>query len=832
MVALGRTLLLALRASAPTSLHDNGDTDNDTADENRQLRDVEALLAGKPVMDGPLILRPRKTTPVVENDTVSTLSSSSSNDVNAFPISVDDDADDYVEDERPDTPIDQDDDEDWNTIGERYIDNQTLLATDAFNSTICSNMTNASLMERIQARRAAIFGVIRQRSVAFQTKLKTQSSNLVTATSAQFQELFSHNSSSNSTRNLTSFLNTSLGGMVSRTPFVNRKPRLPKSPKCSTFSLFDWTEAFRCCARLAHGQTQEYGKGVRFRNLTMMLTPTLRAKPAPYTFANFGGGEERYETIAQITDLQADFDKGELVMLLPPPPSSAGDNSAPALLMDVPNNSSENSLPPEPTEEVITTASWLMQPEQLDRDGSEGSNFDTMSMARKLKAYLIQMLMDEQEGGKESAFHDKVDYAISLSARVDLEQPETASDGETNARTNPVEKRARLRAYAPSYFAKLRSAYGIDESSYWKSLLDDESPFVSFQSNSKGAQRVGGIFFFTRDGAYMVKTIKPDEVGSFLGKILPKYGAYMMKHGRQSLLCRFCGLYQVKLYATVNGTRTVEKSKAQTFAVMNACFPAQASKSISERFDLKGSSLGRQTSQSEIQSKGSLAILKDMDLAKEVNFVRSSQHFSGGTRRSERNAPPNFLMQKEGLHIGPSAKARLMSQLRKDVELLRECNAIDYSLLVGVAPRQSPMFNYLKSLALATRGTIKFLFPKITTLPTANTRLMFGPSSYWNSIKHATSNEKLGAERHFTYVDMLERCGVDAGPLSRLSGERLGVPAIYYLGLIDFLQPYNAKKSVEYRFKGMKYGMRAGYSCIPPAPYAERFVGFLDRHVT
>jgi len=473
----------------------------------------------------------------------------------------------------------------------------------------------------------------------------------------------------------------------------------------------------------------------------------------------------------------------------------------------------------------------------------EESEEDTLSIARNLKAYLLQLLVDEEDGvtlrnGIES-FQDRVDYAISLSARTELGTEAADEDDDTdemNVNSNttiqtPIHKDARVRAYAPSYFAKLRQSYGIQESEYWESLLDEDSPFVSFQSNSKGAQRVGGIFFFTRNGAYMIKTIKPDEVGSFLGDILPKYGPYMKQWGKQSLLTRFCGLYQVKLYAK-NGTDTVERSRAHTFAVMNAVFPAQASQSIAERFDLKGSILGRQCSEAEIKSKGSLAILKDLDLLKEVEFVRSAQQFSG----DKRNRTPNFLMQKEGLHIGPAAKATLMSQLRRDAELLADCNAIDYSLLVGVAPRQSPMLNYLKSLVSVTRGTLKFLFPAFVAPPPCNIRLMFGPSSYWEGEQHAPSNKQLCNEDQRSYAmvynDQLEHCGVDGGPLSRMNGERLGVPSLYYFGLIDFLQPYNIKKTAEFRFKGWKYGMKAGYSCIPPKPYAGRFLAFLDRHMT
>jgi hypothetical protein len=54
--------------------------------------------------------------------------------------------------------------------------------------------------------------------------------------------------------------------------------------------------------------------------------------------------------------------------------------------------------------------------------------------------------------------------------------------------------------------------FDIPEESFSKSIFES-GPFVSFQSNSKGAARVGGVFFFTRDGAYMIKTIKVRTFG-------------------------------------------------------------------------------------------------------------------------------------------------------------------------------------------------------------------------------------------------------------------------------------------------------------------------------
>eukprot|EP00977_Amphora_coffeiformis_P026715 scaffold29273_cov144-Amphora_coffeaeformis.AAC.2 len=77
---------------------------------------------------------------------------------------------------------------------------------------------------------------------------------------------------------------------------------------------------------------------------------------------------------------------------------------------------------------------------------------------------------DDMECDVESAtsFHTKVEIASELSVR----------------------KRASVYAYAPEIFRDLRRFFGVSESEYLHSVLQS-GPFVSFQSNSKGAARVG-----------------------------------------------------------------------------------------------------------------------------------------------------------------------------------------------------------------------------------------------------------------------------------------------------------------------------------------------------
>jgi 1-phosphatidylinositol-4-phosphate 5-kinase len=111
--------------------------------------------------------------------------------------------------------------------------------------------------------------------------------------------------------------------------------------------------------------------------------------------------------------------------------------------------------------------------------------------------------------------------------------------------------------------------------------------------------------------------------------------------------------------STVDPLTLAPTHKVQTFVVMNAVFPAEANSFISQRFDLKGSTVGREVSEEELKTKGSSAVLKDLDLMREVELVRAK----GG--------------KQYGLQIGASAKAALLSQLRNDVKLLVDCQVMD-----------------------------------------------------------------------------------------------------------------------------------------------------------
>lgn len=108
-------------------------------------------------------------------------------------------------------------------------------------------------------------------------------------------------------------------------------------------------------------------------------------------------------------------------------------------------------------------------------------------------------------------------------------------------------------------------------------------------------------------------------------------------------------------------------SKKIYFCVMNNVF--QTTKKIDLRYDLKGSTWGRQT-------------IRDKD---------------GGVK-ADRNVALkdlDFLNKKDSFKVGHDNKQRIMQILRQDAQFFAENNIIDYSLLVGIHNRSEHPSTFL-----------------------------------------------------------------------------------------------------------------------------------------
>jgi len=139
----------------------------------------------------------------------------------------------------------------------------------------------------------------------------------------------------------------------------------------------------------------------------------------------------------------------------------------------------------------------------------------------------------------------------------------------------------------------------------------------------------------------------------------------MSKHSHDSLLTRFFGLYKVTLPSPSSSPSRqflrrlllLPPSERRHYyvLVMNCVYPFEVSQFITQRVDVKGSTVGRVTSEDE-RRRDAQAVLKDGDL----------------------------LRRSSPLVVGIKRKAALLAQVRKDVNFLVACGVMDYSLLVGV----------------------------------------------------------------------------------------------------------------------------------------------------
>ncbi len=268
------------------------------------------------------------------------------------------------------------------------------------------------------------------------------------------------------------------------------------------------------------------------------------------------------------------------------------------------------------------------------------------------------------------------------------------------------------------------------------------------------------------DGAYLLKTLPSAEARSLL-RMLPAYARHL-RTNPHSLLPRFFGLYSL---------RQPNRRRKLTFAVMNNVFCA-APPPIRRRFDLKGSSVGRTARRRGERAPQPGAVWKDLDLR--VPFAVES-----------------------------AARDAIVEQLRRDVRLLRRARTLDYSLLIGT---HSPA-------------------------PADDDEAGGGADG-----AAAGADDTDGGDGDDDDDDDGDDEGLGVPPWSLESPPWSSRPdggvcsegarecgELYYLGLIDTLTPWGARKACEWALKqllhwcGRGASARSGVSCVPPEQYAARF---------
>ena len=186
--------------------------------------------------------------------------------------------------------------------------------------------------------------------------------------------------------------------------------------------------------------------------------------------------------------------------------------------------------------------------------------------------------------------------------------------------------------HAPLAFRHLREHFGVKADDYLVSICG-ESSLRELGTPGKS----GAIFYLTEDGKFLIKTVSRKE-SKFLRQILPNYYNYVM-HSEHTLLPRFFGLIRI----------TTASHRRIRLVIFNNLLPDDVP--IHQKFDLKGSTLGRYATEQE--RKDPNVTLKDLDL-------------------------------QEAFHLSSRHLNLVRSQIEADTAWLRSLLIMDYSLLLLV----------------------------------------------------------------------------------------------------------------------------------------------------
>ncbi|KAL1303350.1 hypothetical protein AAFC00_006747 [Neodothiora populina] len=346
----------------------------------------------------------------------------------------------------------------------------------------------------------------------------------------------------------------------------------------------------------------------------------------------------------------------------------------------------------------------------------------------------------------------------------------------------------KFKDYAPWVFRHLRSIFQLDPADYLVSLT---SKYILSELGSPG--KSGSFFYFSRDYKYIIKTIHHAE-HKFLRKILKQYYDHV-RANPNTLLSQFYGLHRVK----------IPYGRKIHFVVMNNLFPPH--RDIHRTFDLKGSTIGRDFKEEELE-KNPRATLKDL------NWLRRNLH----------------------LEFGPTKKHAFVEQMQRDVALLQKLKIMDYSLLVGIHDLERGNEENLrdKTLQVFQPGGNK------ADEQAHPNMLMRTPSKLENARKARELRQLIKNERPVPMDQTLDRMpdfmaepnkknfyfySDDGGFRATHEDDTLG-EEIYYLGIIDCLTHYSFIKRFEHFWKGLS-APESQISAVPPERYGDRFIKFI-----
>ncbi|KAI0418959.1 hypothetical protein F5X98DRAFT_96996 [Xylaria grammica] len=415
---------------------------------------------------------------------------------------------------------------------------------------------------------------------------------------------------------------------------------------------------------------------------------------------------------------------------------------------------------------------------------------------------LVGTKVDENHANWTTAYNMLTGIRVSVSrTNAKLDRPLTDDDFEAKQKStfdiagNELVPSAKydfkFKDYAPWVFRHLRALFRLDPADYLMSLT---GKYILSELGSPG--KSGSFFYFSRDYKYIIKTIHHGE-HKFLRKILKEYYNHVIDNPN-TLLSQFYGLHRVKM----------PYGKKIHFVVMNNLFPPH--KDIHTTFDLKGSTIGRDYKEEDLE-KNPRATLKDL------NWLRRTRH----------------------LELGLQKRQLFLQQLQRDVKLLQKLKIMDYSLLIGMHDLRKGNGENLrdKTLQVFNPGGAG----QTDDGPDPNQVLMRTPSKLESARKARELRQMVKAERPVPMRQTSDRMpdelaeghsrgGVfynDDGGLRATHEDNTPGEEVYYLGVIDCLTHYGMIKKIEHFWKGLSSD-RTQISALPPDEYGERFLKFMS----
>ncbi|XP_069735035.1 LOW QUALITY PROTEIN: phosphatidylinositol 5-phosphate 4-kinase type-2 gamma [Phaenicophaeus curvirostris] len=302
--------------------------------------------------------------------------------------------------------------------------------------------------------------------------------------------------------------------------------------------------------------------------------------------------------------------------------------------------------------------------------------------------------------------------------------------------------------------------------------VDDQDYQVSLTRSPPQWEDSGRRFLLSSDRTLVVKELSSEDVADVHGLLSHYHQVLVQCHG-STLLPRFLGMYRLSV---------ASESEETYLLVMRNLFSHRLP--VHRKYDLKGSLVSREAG-SPPQGK-ELPTLKDVD----------------------------FLTRGEKVYVDPDDQRDFMEKLKRDVEFLVQLKIMDYSLLLGIhevgraEPEEEEEGEEEEEAGGGGRGR-GGSFGVGGGAPT-------GPPPDGIGCCF-NSHRPLGPGDFDPCVDVYALRCAEGAPRRE----------VYFMGLIDVLTQYDARKKAAHAAKTVKHGAGAEISTVHPEQYAKRFLDFI-----